>query len=80
MNKEQVQTTLGSRIRRARKQRGMTQATIAARVGMSRSQIVNIEAGRSDTPVWTLCRIAAALGVAPHLLLDPGDFLEAAND
>lgn len=40
---------------------GLTQLDISNRAGISRAQIANMEAGRTDIPLKTLQRIAAAL-------------------
>ena len=47
-----------------RKARDMTQAALATLIGMSRTQIANIEIGRSDMPLKTLAKFALALGVS----------------
>jgi transcriptional regulator with XRE-family HTH domain len=55
---------LGSRVREARKARSMTQGQLALRLGLTRTSVVNLEAGRQGIPVHTLVRAATALGVA----------------
>lgn len=40
----------------------LTQEELAARTGLSRSQIANIEVGRTDIPVKTLMRLAEGIG------------------
>lgn len=54
---------IGVRIRTARQKTGMTQeeAAAAAAIGYKRWQ--DLEAGRTNTTILTLIRIAAALGV-----------------
>lgn len=62
-------TSPGPRIRAARLARGMTQAELAAAVGVSRSAVAQWETERSGQVTGNLTRIAAALGVsAAHLL------------
>jgi transcriptional regulator with XRE-family HTH domain len=58
------QVHVGSLIVAARKAKGMTQADLAASVGVSRAQIANIESGRSDFPMSRLRKMADALGVS----------------
>ena len=54
----------GALILAQRKAREMTQADLAKLIGMSRTQIANIEIGRSDMPMKTLARFAEAFGVS----------------
>jgi transcriptional regulator with XRE-family HTH domain len=60
---------MGRRIRAAREAKEMTQATLAARAGISRKYVVDLEAGRYDPTVGVLRRIAKALGVPVTELL-----------
>lgn len=61
--------TIGSRVRARRKQRGWTQATLAAKVGVSSVRISQIE--HADVlHTRTLARLAEALGC------EAGDLLE----
>ena len=55
---------LGSTIRAVRIKQGLTQAELAARVGVSRSIVSLIERGRGEeTTLVTIRRVAASLGV-----------------
>lgn len=54
---------LGSRIARARTDRGLKQAELAEKVGVTRASIVNIERGRQRAPLHLLWQIAATLVV-----------------
>jgi transcriptional regulator with XRE-family HTH domain len=60
---------MGTRIRRARTARGMTQATLAARACITRKYVVDLEAGRYDPTVGVLRRIARSLRVPITALL-----------
>jgi transcriptional regulator with XRE-family HTH domain len=62
--------SLGSVIVLWREERGLSQAELARRSGLSRAQLSAIEFGRRDTTVGTLRRIAATLGVSPGSLVD----------
>lgn len=64
-----LQQQIGSRIAMAREVAGLTQAALASRIGIGRTQIVNLEAGRSDTGATTLVRIARAIGIKAARLL-----------
>jgi len=55
---------LGSRVRRAREAADMTQAELAAHVGLTRSSVANLEAGRQHSPVHLVQAVAAATGIA----------------
>lgn len=61
---------LGARVRRLREQLKMTQAELAAEVGLTRSSISNLEAGRQgNTPATGLVKLAHILGVTVGGLL-----------
>lgn len=53
---------IGTDIATLRKQQGMTQQDLAARVGMERAHIARIETGRYSVGLDTLCAIGDALG------------------
>jgi len=64
---------VGARIRSAREKMGLTQAALAAQVGVTRSAVAQWETGRAGQVGWNLAQIAAVLGVGvEHLLLGPG--------
>jgi transcriptional regulator with XRE-family HTH domain len=46
-----------------RRRRGLTQQEMAARIGLSRSSIANIEAGRQDMPAAKLLSLLATEGL-----------------
>lgn len=73
---------MGSRIKHQREAAGLTQEGVAVRVGLSRTSITNIEAGRQALTVHGLYRLASALSVEPSQLLPPDAALveEAALD
>jgi len=52
-----------SPITRARKAAGLTQSELARRIGVSRSQLCDWEAGRRHPKIENLEKIADALGV-----------------
>lgn len=54
---------VGTMILAARKAARLTQEDLAKKVGLSRTQVTNIEAGRSDMNVTMLKTFAEALGV-----------------
>ncbi len=68
---EQIYREIGRRVGAAREASDLTQERLAAKVGLSRTSIVNLEAGRQRVPIHQLYRIADALGCHPADLLPP---------
>jgi transcriptional regulator with XRE-family HTH domain len=62
---------VGARIRRLRRTRGWSQATLAERAGLGRITVTRIELGTQDASLSTLAALATALGVPLRALL-PG--------
>lgn len=58
-----AQARLRANLRRLREERGWTQAEAAERCGMSFQQLSQVESGRSNVTLVTLCRLARGLGV-----------------
>jgi ribosome-binding protein aMBF1 (putative translation factor) len=46
-----------------RRQRGLSQTEVAARMGTSQSALARLESGQSDARLSTIVRLATALGV-----------------
>ncbi len=63
---------IGSSIAQYRLRKGLTQAQLAAKCGIPQPNLSNIEKGKRDLTVFTLVRIAAALGLKPAQLLEEG--------
>ncbi|WP_442914707.1 helix-turn-helix transcriptional regulator [Kribbella sp. CCNWLY201] len=59
----------GSRIRHARKLHGWNQYDLASAVGLTRSSIANIEAGRQRAPIHIVALIARSLESSIDALL-----------
>ena len=57
------------RLRQLRRRLGMTQATLAAKAGVSRGYLSRLEIGQHDPPLSTLLRLAKALRVPVAELL-----------
>jgi len=64
MRKYRVNEKLGKRIRRARKDKKMSQEELADRVGLHYTTISRIERGISNSPVQTIDKIAKVLKVS----------------
>ena len=62
MNREEERLRIGQRIADLRKQRGITQQTLADLTGMQRNHISRIESGKYSVGFDTLPAIAEALG------------------
>ena len=60
---------VGDKVRVLRKERGLLQEDLARRAGVSDQTIRNVEAGRFQTKLETLRKIAGALGVGVGELL-----------
>jgi transcriptional regulator with XRE-family HTH domain len=54
---------IGRRIRAARLASGVSQETLAGKIGMTRGNYARIEQGRTNVTLDTLLRIAAGLGM-----------------
>ncbi|MGB9885718.1 MAG: transcriptional repressor LexA [Moorellales bacterium] len=61
---------LGERIRRLREERGLSQAELARRSGLSPQYLCDIELNKANPGVRTLEKIATGLGVPPSRLLE----------
>lgn len=60
---------IGERIRGAREKIGLSQAKLAKKLQMSRTSVVNIEAGRQRLPIHVLWQIADEIGTEASLLI-----------
>lgn len=74
----ELYTNLGANIAKARQQRGITQAQLAAAVGLTRPSVTNLEAGNQRTPLHIVLAIAQSLDV-PFADLVEGDLPELAQ-
>lgn len=63
-------TTIGSNIKKFRTAAGLTQKQLGERVGKSESCIGNYELGSTEIPSSMLFRIADALKISAHQLID----------
>lgn len=64
---------MGLRIKKLRMDRGLTQAQLAERANMSRSQLAMIESETRPANTLRLNAIASALDVSPEELFDSGN-------
>jgi transcriptional regulator with XRE-family HTH domain len=67
---DQLTQSLARNLRRWRGERGFTLDALAARAGVSRGMIIQIEQARTNPSVGTTVKLADALGVSIATLLD----------
>ncbi|MEV0748535.1 XRE family transcriptional regulator [Streptomyces sp. NBC_00184] len=67
---DQLTQSLARNLKRWRGERGFTLDTLAARAGVSRGMIIQIEQARTNPSVGTTVKLADALGVSITTLLD----------
>jgi transcriptional regulator with XRE-family HTH domain len=61
---------MGKRLKALRLERGMTQAELAKRAGISRKHVIRIEAAEQEPTLGVIERLAKALKVRPAELLE----------
>jgi transcriptional regulator with XRE-family HTH domain len=64
---ERQLAALGERLRAARRRRRLTQAVVAARVGVSKQTLAKLEAGNPSTSLATMLRLLQVLGLAQDI-------------
>jgi transcriptional regulator with XRE-family HTH domain len=67
--RDQFYREVGARIRGVRESKRLTQESVAASIGFSRTSLTNIEKGRQKLLLHTLTEIASALSVSANDLL-----------
>lgn len=65
-----IASQIAQNLRRLRTGRGFSLDTLAARAGVSRGMLIGIEQERTNPTVWTLVRVADALGVSVGELIE----------
>jgi transcriptional regulator with XRE-family HTH domain len=80
MRPEPVYKTIGTIIRGRRRRLEWPQETLAARLGISRATLANIETGRQRVLVHQLYAFAEALQLKPSDLLPPASEGQSAAD
>ncbi len=74
-----LKETFARRVRETRKLRGMTQVSLAARLGMAQADLCNLEKGKRAPTLTTVEKIAVALDVEPTFLLTSASVLQESN-
>jgi transcriptional regulator with XRE-family HTH domain len=77
---DRLYADIGIRVRGARTQHGWTQEELAHAVGLTRSSVANLEAGRQRTLAHVMVLIAQALGIPVETLLPSGQELDKIAD
>jgi len=70
MEKEVLLKALGERIRTIRKEKGMTQVTLAHSLGKDQQSIQRLEAGNFNPTLYYLYEIAVGLDTTVAVLVD----------
>lgn len=66
----QLVSVFAGNVRRLRKERGLSQEELAEAAGVHRTYVGMIERGEKNVTIYSIERIALALGVRPGSLLD----------
>ena len=66
---QELEERFGRLLRQRRTAAGLTQESLAAKAGVSRASVVNIERGRQGVSLSTLYQLADALDCQPSALL-----------
>ena len=80
MKTDELYDQLGGLIRARRKGLSLTQQEVAARIGISRASLANVETGRQKVLVHQLYALAEALDLRPADLLPPAEANISSND
>jgi transcriptional regulator with XRE-family HTH domain len=67
---EEVAGSLAANLRRLRASRGLTLDAVAERAEVSKNTVIQVEQGRANPSIATLCRLADALGVGVASLIE----------
>lgn len=73
MEREELLRRFGARVRALRTERGMSQERLAELAELHRAYISGVEIGRRNISLWTLHRLANALGITSAELVDSED-------
>jgi len=68
-----IEAALARNLRDWRARRGWSQAELAARAGLSKGMLVQVEQAQTNPSIATLCKLANALGVALPRLVEVED-------
>jgi transcriptional regulator with XRE-family HTH domain len=77
VNDPDIRRRVGAKVREARKALGLSQGDLASRIGVTRTSIANIEAGRQSISMARLLALMSVLNVNLAALIEPGDLPSA---
>jgi transcriptional regulator with XRE-family HTH domain len=69
-----LRLTVGNNVKLSRENAGLSQRDLCELTNISQSYLSQVESGRWNLGIDNIAKIASAVGVEPHHLLDP-DFL-----
>jgi transcriptional regulator with XRE-family HTH domain len=79
INASELYKRLGAQLRERRQLQGMSQIQLAKAVGLLRTSITNIEAGRQRLPIHVLYQLCQVLKIEVTALLPPSAEIEQAE-
>jgi transcriptional regulator with XRE-family HTH domain len=68
-DEQQFMKTLGARITKLRKEQGLSQQSVADKLGIAQQSYAHYEVGRVRMPLWMLPRLAQLFGVSADELI-----------
>ena len=68
-----IEAALAANVREWRRRRGWSQSELAARAGLSKGMLVQVEQAQTNPSIATLCKLANALGIALVKLVEVTD-------
>ncbi len=68
-----IEAALAANVREWRTRRGWSQSELAARAGLSKGMLVQVEQAQTNPSIATLCKLANALGIALLKLVEVTD-------
>jgi DNA-binding XRE family transcriptional regulator len=70
---QRIEAALAANVREWRRRRGWSQSELAARAGLSKGMLVQVEQAQTNPSIVTLCKLANALGIALVKLVEVTD-------
>lgn len=77
---ENFDRRLGAKLKELRKRRGLSLADVAFEIGVTYQQLQKHEAGRNSLSIHRMLKIANALALDPHAILDVTASAEGAGE